>query len=189
MEMNRRAILIGMGAAAGAPVIASCSRSDTAAPDSATQGAIQPLPLSDPRVEEFLAYRVQTRVDPAPAITEYTAPGFTYTSSAGEKFDAAGLANRINDWRQGFTLVEGTPLWAASLPDGQLMLATRDTVKHQGQFRGQQPTDKTFDTESLFTINYNSDGKITGYTRYTDYGAIADGIGTDDVGALLGLSS
>ena len=181
MTIQRRQFIAGFGVAAAAvPFAAACSATST-------ESTISSLSLSDQRVQDFLKYREETRSDPAKAIKDYTTPGFVYTSSSGQDFDQAGLASRINDWVQGFTLEKSEPLWAASLGEGRIMIATNDSLVQSGEFRGQAATNKRFETESLFTVAYDPEGKIESYTRFADYGAIADSIGATSLSQLHGI--
>jgi len=181
MTIQRRQFLAGFGVAAAAvPFAAACSATST-------ESTISSLSLSDQRVQDFLKYREETRSDPAKAIKDYTTPGFVYTSSSGQKFDQAGLSSRINDWVQGFTLEKSDPLWAANLGEGRIMISTSDSLVNNGSFRGQPPSNKQFQTESLFTVAFDPEGKIESYTRFADYGALADSIGATSLSQLHGM--
>ena len=181
MKIQRRTFIAGFGAAAAsAPLIASCSRAGT-------ENNISSLPLTDKRVQDFLKYREETRSDPAQAVKDYTSSDFVYTASSGQDFNQADLAARINDWVQGFTLTKTEPLWAASLGGDRILIATSDSLTHSGDFRGQPASNKPIETESIFTVAYGGDGKIASYTRFADYGAIADAIGATSLSQLHGL--
>ena len=180
MDIQRRRFIAGVGVAAVAVPLVSCSQTTT-------KSDISSLPLTDTRVQDFLKYREEVRSDPAKAIKDYTSPGFVYTSSSGKRFDQNSLASRINDWVAGFTVTDYQPLWAASLGKDEILIATRATLVHEGQFRGQDATNKTIETESLFEVAFDNDGKIASYTRFADYGAIADALGTTSLSQLHGI--
>lgn len=180
MGIQRRTFIAGFGAVAASSV-AACSRAGT-------ENDISSLPLTDKRVQDFLKYREETRSDPAKAIKDYTSSDFVYTASSGQDFNQADLAERINDWVQGFTLTKSEPLWAASLSGDRILIATSDSLTHSGEFRGQPASDKPIETESMFTVAYGADGKIASYTRFADYGAIADAIGAASLSQLHGMT-
>ena len=180
--MERRKFIVGAAMAASVPLAAACSRTQNDA------SGFQALPVSDERVQNFMNYYNEFWTDPAKAVQQYTAPDVVYSLSSGQDFDQAGLTSRLNDWAQGFTRVSSEPVWAASLDKGEILIVLRDTSVHSGQFRGNAATNKELVDDSIFTVAYDSQNKITRYTQYADYGGVADTVGADNLSQLHGLT-
>lgn len=132
-------------------------------------------------------YYTEFWADPAKAVKDYTTTDVVYTSSSGQNFTQEGLTRRLNDWAQGFTREKSQPVWAAALDKGEILIVVRDTSVHTGQFRGNAATNKDLEDDSIFTVVYDADGKITRYTQYADYGGIADTVGADSLSQLHGM--
>jgi hypothetical protein len=181
--MERRRFIVGAAIAASVPLAAGCSRAD-----SSSGAQFQSLPASDKRVEDFMQFHTEFWADPAKAVKEYTSPDVIYTSTSGQDFNQAALTGRLNDWAQGFTQVKSEPVFAAALDNDEILIVIRDTSLHSGQFRGNGPTNKSLDDDSIFTISYDKSGKIARYTQFRDYGGISDTVGSDNLSQLHGLS-
>lgn len=148
---------------------------------------VKVVPLSDARVQDFLRYRAETKTDALAAIKQYAAPGFTYVSTAGQSFDAEGLAKRIAHWKAGFTVLSSTADWAVAIGASELLIATTDALQHSGEFRGHAATNAKLEVQSLFLIAYAADGKFSTYTRFSNYGVVAQALGTKQLAGLHGL--
>lgn len=173
---------MGAAVAASVPLAVACSRTQNNASE------FQALPVSDERVQNFMKYYSEFWTDPAKAVQQYTAPDVVYSSTSGQEFDQAGLTARLNDWAQGFTHVTSEPVWAASLDKGEIFIVIRDTSVHSGEFRGNAATNKDLVDDSIFTVAYDSQNKITRYTQYADYGGLAETVGADNLPQLHGMT-
>ena len=181
--MERRRFIAGAALAASIPLAVACSRTD-----SATAAEFQLLPVSDKRVGDFMKYYSEFWTDPAKAVKDYTSPEVVYTSTSGQDFNQAALTSRLNDWAQGFTPVKSEPIFAASLDNDEILIVIRDTSVHSGQFRGNDPTNKSLEDDAIFTVTYDPSGKIVRYTQFRDYGGISDTVGAENLSQLHGLS-
>jgi len=181
--MERRKFIVGAALAASVPLAVACSRTDGA---TATQ--FQLLPVSDKRVGDFMKYYSEFWTDPAQAVKDYTSPQVVYTSTSGQDFNQAALTSRLNDWAQGFTQVKSEPIFAAALDKEEILIVVRDTSVQSGQFRGNDPTNKSLEDDAIFTVTYDASGKILRYTQFRDYGGIADTVGAENLSQLHGLS-
>ena len=181
--MQRRKFIVGAAVAASVPLAVACSRTDGA---TATQ--FQSLPVSDKRVADFMKYHTEFWTDPAKAVKDYTSPGVVYTSTSGQDFNQAALTSRLNDWAQGFTQAKSEPIFAAALDKDEILIIVRDTSVHSGQFRGNDPTNKSLEDDAIFTVTYDGSGKILRYTQFRDYGGISDTVGAENLSQLHGLS-
>jgi len=181
--MERRRFIVGAAMAASAPLAVACSRAD-----SSNANQFQSLPASDKRVGDFMRFYTEFWTDPTKAVNSYTSPDVVYTSTSGKDFNQAALTGRLTDWAQGFTRIKSEPVFAAALDKDEILIIIRDTSVHSGQFRGNDPTNKTLEDDTIFTVSYNSNGKIVRYTQLADYGGIADTTGADNLSQLHGLS-
>ena len=181
--MERRRFIAGAALAASVPLAVACSRTD-----SATAAEFQLLPVSDKRVGDFMKYYSEFWTDPAKAVKDYTSPGVVYTSTSGQHFNQAALTSRLTDWAEGFTRVKSEPVFAAGLDNDQILLVIRDTSVHSGQFRGNDPTNKSLEDDAIFTVTYDGSGKILRYTQFADYGGISDTVGADNMSQLHALN-
>ena len=181
--MQRRKFIVGAAVAASVPLAVACSRTDGG---NGTQ--FQSLPATDKRVEDFMKYYTEFWTDPAKAVKDYTSPGVVYTSTSGQDFNQAALTSRLNDWAQGFTQAKSEPIFAAALDKDEILIIVRDTSVHSGQFRGNDPTNKSLEDDAIFTVTYDPSGKIVRYTQFRDYGGISDTVGANNMSQLHGLS-
>lgn len=181
MNFQRRVLMQNLGAGALGLTFAAMAAPAMAAED------VKAVPLTDERVQQFLRYRAEVKKNTVATIDQYTAPGFTYISTAGQTFDRAGLAKRIEHWVKGFTVVSSDADWAVSIGANQLLVATTDVIVHSGEFRGHAATNAKVTVDSLFLISYADDGKFAKYTRYSNYGAVAEATGSKQLAALHGL--
>ncbi|MBU3687295.1 MAG: hypothetical protein EBU23_09445 [Mycobacteriaceae bacterium] len=180
--MERRKFIVGAAMAASVPLAVACSRTQNNASE------FQALPVSDERVQNFMKYYNEFWTDPAKAVQQYTASDLVYTSTSGQDFDQAGLTGRLNDWAQGFTRVKSEPVWAAALDKGEILIILRDTSVHSGEFRGNAATNRELVDDSIFTVAYDSQNKITRYSQYADYGGISDTVGAENLSQLHGMA-
>lgn len=155
-----------------------------------TAGAADIVSLEDERVRRFLAYRRDVKKQALQAIQDLMVADFVYVSSSGQSFDADGLARRVRHWAEGFEVISSKGLWAASVGDRELIIATRDEIVHRNAFRGVPATNAKLRVDSLFLITYagESSEKIATYTRYCNYGLIAKALGTKRLSALHDMS-
>lgn len=181
MNFERRMLIQNLGAGALGFTLAGVAAPAMAAED------VKVVPLTDDRVQQFLRYRTEVKKDAMAAISQYTVPNFTYVSTAGQSFDREGLAHRIEHWAKGFTVVSSEADWAVSIGASELLIATTDVIVHSGEFRGHAATNAKVQVDSFFLISYADDGKFAKYTRYSNYGAVAEAIGSKQLAALHGL--
>ena len=181
--MERRRFIVGAALAASVPLAVACSRADSG---KGTQ--FQSLPASDKRVQDFMKFHTEFWSNPAKAVKDYTSPDVVYTATTGQDYNQAALTSRLNDWAQGFTQAKSEPVFAAALDNDEILIIVRDTSINSGQFRGNAPTNKSFEDDSIFTVTYDGSGKILRYTQFRDYGAISDAVGTDNLSQLHGLT-